>query len=332
MRQFSPFRWLAPAGAGGRLSIFIFHRVLERSDPLRPGEPDASRFECIVRFIATHFQVLALAEAAAALVQGRLPAAAACITFDDGYADNLTLAAPILLRHGATATVFVATAYTDGGRMWNDTVIEAVRAAPTGEIDWRDFDLGVPVITDDASRRDLVAQTLPRLKYHATARRGAITDEMARRAGLPARSGLMLSRDQLRAWRGLGFGIGGHTVHHPILARLSDADAAAEIGAGREQLAQWLGEAPRAFAYPNGVPERDYGARDVALVRRAGYACAVSTAYGAAKLHADVYQLPRFMPWDRSMWAFGLRCARTLVAMRRAAASGSPADNMEVRT
>lgn len=332
MTPFRPLRWLAPAGAGARLSIFIFHRVLEHEDPLRPGEPDASRFDRIVAFITRHFQVLPITDAAALLAAGRLPAAAASITFDDGYADNLTLAAPILRRHGATATIFVSTAYIDGGRMWNDSVIEAVRAAPAGEFDWRDFDLGLAVIGDNASRNKLVTETLPKLKYMEPASRAAIADEMARRCGVRSQPGLMLTRSQILECRALGLDIGGHTVRHPILARLNDKDAAAEIEDGRAQLTEWMGEAPRAFAYPNGAPGRDYSARDVALVRRAGYACAVSTARGAATRFSDPYQLPRYMPWDRTMWAFGLRCARTLVETGRAAARGSVGHNLEVRT
>ncbi len=312
-----PLRWLAPAGARGRLLVFIFHRVLAAEDALRPGEPETHRFDRIVGFLTQQFRVLALADAAEALARDRLPAAAACITFDDGYADNLTLAAPILQRHGATATVFVATAYSDGRRMWNDSLIEAVRALPPGEVDWREFGLDVAAVDDDASRRRLIATALPKLKTLPPDERAAITDLIARRAAVPSAPPLMMSREQLRAWRGMGFDVGGHTVSHPILSRLSDAAAGNEIGAGREQLAQWLGEPPRAFAYPNGVPGRDYGARDVALVRGAGYACAVTTARGAADRGTDPYQLPRFTPWDRRMWAFGLRCAQTLLAARR---------------
>ena len=325
-------RWLAPAGGGAALSTFIFHRVLERDDPLRVGEPDAARFERIVAFITRHFQVLPLADAAARLTAGRLPAAAACITFDDGYADNLTIAAPILQRHGATATVFVATAYSDGSRMWNDSVIEAVRAAPAGELDWRDVGLGQHRLGDDDSRRALVHSTLSTLKYKEIDERAAIANELAQRCGLPQQCNLMLSPAQMRQWRELGFDVGGHTIQHPILSRLNDEHAAHEIAGGRAQLAQWLGEAPRAFAYPNGVPGRDYGPRDVALVKRAGYGCAVSTARGAATRINDPYQLPRYLPWDRKMWAFGLRCARTLFQTGRAAARGSVGENMEVRS
>ena len=299
---------------------------------MRPSEPDAPRFERIVEFIARNFQVLALPDAVDALAHGRLPAAAACITFDDGYADNLTVAAPILRRHGASATVFVATAYIDGGRMWNDSIIEAVRVARPGEIDWRDFGLGFAAITDAASRLALIPKALAQLKYLPIAERAEMASEIARRAGLGPSPDLMLSRRQLLDWRALGFDVGGHTVNHPILARLNDGEAFAEIGDGRAQLAEWLGEAPQVFAYPNGVPGRDYGERDIALVTRAGYGSAVSTERGASSRHCDRYQLPRFTPWDRSMWAFGLRCAQTIVAAPRAGTRQSAMDNMEVRT
>ena len=316
----SPFRGLAPGGRAGRLPIFIFHRVVERDDPLRPGEPDVERFERIVRFIVRSFRVLALPDAAQALTRGRLPAAAACITFDDGYADNVTRAAPILLRHGATATVFVSTAYIGGARMWNDSIIEAIRELPAGEVDWQAYGLGTATIGDDASRRALIARTLPQLKYRHPADRAAVADEIARRAGVASQSDLMMSVAQLRAWRDAGLDVGGHTMRHPILARLNDKEAADEIGGGREQLTLWLGQAPRAFAYPNGAPTRDYGPRDAMLSRAAGYTCAVTTARGAATPTTDPFQLPRFTPWDRSMWAFGARCAQTLVdSWRRAA-------------
>lgn len=332
MKPFSPFRWLAPSGADGRLSIFIFHRVLPVPDPLRPGEPDVHRFERIVGFITRYFQVLPLTEAVRALEQGKLPAAAACITFDDGYADNLTVAAPVLKRHGASATIFVATAFTGGGRMFNDEVIEAVRVAPPGELDWREFGLGCAELGDDASRVAFIHKTLGALRYRALADRIEIAGEVVRRAGLESSSDLMLSRSQLVEWCDLGFEIGGHTVTHPILSRLSEAEAYAEISAGRDQIAQWLGKAPDSFAYPNGVPGRDYGPRDIDLVKRAGYSSALSTARGAATRQTDLHQLPRFTPWDRSMWAFGLRCAQTLVETRRNPARQAGKNNKEVHT
>lgn len=108
------FSTLSPAGSGARLSILIFHRVLPAPDPLFPGEPDAQRFDEICRWLAKWFRVLDLNDALAGLRRGDLPARAAAITFDDGYADNSDVAVPILQRHGLTATFFIATGYVDG--------------------------------------------------------------------------------------------------------------------------------------------------------------------------------------------------------------------------
>jgi peptidoglycan/xylan/chitin deacetylase (PgdA/CDA1 family) len=299
---------------------------------LRPGEPDIARFERIVKFLAQYFNVLPLSEAVQSLRAARLPTACACITFDDGYADNLTLAAPVLRRHGIGATLFVATGFVDGGRMFNDSVIEAIRALPAGEADWREFGLGQHQIGSDASRLEMIKKILADLKYRALDERSHVSDELARRAGLDASGDLMLSRSQLIEWRDLGFEVGAHTINHPILSQLSEADAWREVATSREQIGDWLGAAPDVFAYPNGVPDRDYGPREIALVKRAGYDAAVSTVRGAATRHVDVYQLPRFTPWDRSMWSFALRTAQTLVHARRALTQDAEEGNREVRT
>ena len=313
MPLISPFRMLSPAGTRARLSIFIFHRVLPAPDPMQPGEPDAARFEQIVRFVARHFHVLPLGEAARKLRAGQLPPAAACITFDDGYADNLDVAAPILVRQGVPATFFVSTGFIGGGRMWNDTVIEALRRAPRGDLDWTSFGAGRWRIDDVASRIDACRAALAHLKPMEPTQRLQITTEIGHAAGLPSQSDLMLTRAGVVQLRDMGMEIGAHTVNHPILRSVSDRVAADEIGGSRETLAQWLGEAPRVFAYPNGVPGRDYTGRDVRLVRQAGFDVAASTAKGVATVGSDMLQLPRFTPWDQQMGRFALRCAANIV-------------------
>ena len=124
----SAFALASPGGTRARLSVLIFHRVSAAQDPLFPGEIFAEQFAALMSHVASRFRVLALRDAVQALAQGTLPARAMAITFDDGYADNLEIAAPILQRHRVPATVFVATGYLDGGCMWNDLVIQALRA------------------------------------------------------------------------------------------------------------------------------------------------------------------------------------------------------------
>src|SRR5688500_10667438 len=108
-----------------KLSILIYHRVHAEVDPIFPAEVDAKQFGLQLNWIKSLFNVLPLDEAIEALEQNRLPARTAAITFDDGYADNTEVALPILKKHNLSATFFICTGYLDGGRMWNDTIIES---------------------------------------------------------------------------------------------------------------------------------------------------------------------------------------------------------------
>ena len=92
-----------------RLSILIFHRVHARADNIFPHEPDAVRFERLMRFVARSFRVMTLGEAVNCLTQDILPSRALVITFDDGYADNAEVALPILLRYGLKACCLLYT-------------------------------------------------------------------------------------------------------------------------------------------------------------------------------------------------------------------------------
>ena len=126
---------LSPAGDEAQLSILIFHRVLPKVDPLFPLELTSARFDAVCRWLRRWFNVIPLDEAVQALSRRELPARALAITFDDGYADNHEVALPILLKHGLPATFFIATGFLDGGRMWNDTVIESLRHCKAARLD-----------------------------------------------------------------------------------------------------------------------------------------------------------------------------------------------------
>lgn len=319
----------SPAGPRGRLSILIFHRVLARPDPLMPGEPTVDTFRQRMDLVRRTFKVLPLGEASERLAAGTLPARAACITFDDGYRDNRELALPVLRELGLTATFFVATGYLDGGIMWNDRVIEAVRQAPEGELDLERIDLGRHAIAGDDDRRNACRRLLGQLKYLDPERREATCVAIAETAQADVPTDLMMTSADVRALHDAGMAIGGHTRGHPILARVSTRAARDEIGGGKETLDALLGEPIRLFAYPNGVPDRDYTPRDVDLVREAGFECAVSTSPGAAARGADPLQLPRFTPWDRPLWKFGLRMVANLRSRGEVATApergGSPA-------
>ena len=97
-----------------------------------------ANFESQIAGLAKHgYRALSTSEFGAFMAGEPVPPKSILITFDDGYADNHDIALPILKRHGLTATFFIATGFLDGGRMWNDTVIEAVRRTKRTTLDLR---------------------------------------------------------------------------------------------------------------------------------------------------------------------------------------------------
>lgn len=289
----------APGGSRARLTILFYHRVLAEPDPLQNGVPDAKNFDALMGALARVFRVLSLDEGVERLRSGTLPARSACITFDDGYRDNLEVAAPILERHGLHATYFIATDYLNGGRMFNDTVIEAVRRLPAGASDLSWAGLGKRTLNGSNSRATLVNDFVQSVKYLPADERLELCERFGAMAGQRLPDDLMMTSEQVRALARSGMSIGGHTCSHPILARLAGEAAWREISRNRDELASLLDAPPRHFAYPNGRPGQDFGAEHVLMVKRAGYESAVTTSWGVATAETDRYQLPRLAPWHR---------------------------------
>jgi len=290
-----------------RLSVLIFHRVIEEPDPLVPDQICAAEFDVKMRLLRRWFNVLPLREAASRLRAGTLPARAASVTFDDGYADNATIALPILRRRGVPATFFVATGFLNGGRMWNDTAVESVRIARGNTLDAGSLGLPVLDISSVERRRKAIGEILGALKYLPVEEREMRVQEFASAAGLALESELMMTADQVRHLHASGMEIGAHTVRHPILAKLDPTRAADEIGESKRVLEAITNAPVTLFAYPNGKPGVDYLREHVTIVKQAGFEAAVSTATGVSVASSDPYQLPRFTPWDRTQARFLLR-------------------------
>jgi peptidoglycan/xylan/chitin deacetylase (PgdA/CDA1 family) len=313
MKLFSPvFQRLSPAGADARLSVLIFHRVLSEPDPLFPDEMHARRFDALCSWLAAWFNVLPLHQAVAQMKTGTLPAKAACITFDDGYADNFHVAMPILKRHGLTGTFFIATGFLDGGLMWNDTIVESVRNCRLPVLDLAALGIGCHTLGSTDRQRAAIDALIGQIKYQSVQERVRITGQIASLAAATSPRSLMMTSEQVKAMRHSGMNIGAHTVSHPILANLGDDEARSEIVGSKRFLENLLGERIGMFAYPNGKPAEDYTPRSVDLVRAENFDAAVSTQWGSSGMADDMFQIRRFTPWDSNRLRFGLRLMKNL--------------------
>ncbi len=301
----------SPAGKGARLSIVIHHRVIPEPD-LLVGDGGLKAFEVGLNHLVKNFNVLPLSEAVSKLRNGTLPKCAACITFDDGYADNAEIALPLLQKYGVPATFFVASGFLDGGRMWNDTVIESVRLATGNELDLSSINLGIHTIATLEQRRKTLTYLINNLKYLPHETRALQVEKLSAIVSAKLPNNLMMTSAQVKQLHNAGMEIGAHTVTHPILVSIDDATARAEIEEGKTKLEAIIGAPVRLFAYPNGKPGKDYLSVHVKMVKEAGFEAAVSTAWGAAQINNDLFQLPRFTPWDKGELFYVLRMLRNM--------------------
>jgi peptidoglycan/xylan/chitin deacetylase (PgdA/CDA1 family) len=297
------------ASAAPTFPILSYHRVNDEGDPFFPSL-STEIFERQMAFVAHAYVVLTVEELAERMRRHALPRNALAITFDDGYRDNLTSAAPILARLGLPATVFLVTgAVASGEPLWFDCLAAAFKHARTAawSAPWGET---IPLETP-AQRLAALEQTLSRFKRLVNEVRRRSVEEVVLTLGTgderPLKS-LMLSWDDVQALVGLGFTIGAHTVSHPILSQLGPEEAHAEVFESRRMIEAACGRAPRAFAYPNGRPD-DYSPAILALVREAGFTCAVTTSFGVNTRSTPPYELRRGGPWEPHLPTFALKLA-----------------------
>jgi peptidoglycan/xylan/chitin deacetylase (PgdA/CDA1 family) len=303
---------LSPAGRRARLLILTFHEIATEPDALLPDVPDRGLFEQQMTWLSRCCNVLPLVDAVRRLEAGTLPPRAAAVTFDDGYANNLTLGAPILRKLAVPATFFITGGAVDRGIMWNDLIIEALRRSGP-RLDLTEDGLGVLDLTSQQQRKEAIVRVIDATKYRPMAQRWQLAERVYATATGAAPPRLMLTRAEVAELARQGFEIGAHTMDHPILAKIDADEALAQIAQSRQWVEDVTGRAPTAFAYPNGRPGRDYGPEHVAMVAKVGFEIAVSTAWGCAVRGSSMLELPRLSPWEKTAGSFWLRLVKTAV-------------------
>ena len=311
--------------SGGRannrhLLVLCYHRVLPEPDFMRPYEMHAEVFEQHMAVLRDSFTVLPLANAIRLMQEGQLPRGAVSITFDDGYADNVTVALPILRKHGLEATVFVAAGFLDGGQMWNDSIREIVRRVPCDRLDLHRLGLDTYEIGSSYQRYSVAERILAQLKYFPLEQREQAVYRLLELLQIDLPNNLMMSSRQLTVWLAAGMDLGAHTMHHPILTTIPADKAIDEIVESKVLLEERCGRPVRLFAYPNGRPVKDYDRTHIKAVQSAGFEAALSTAPGVMRRGRDLFQIPRIAPWTESATRFGFRMASGYLRRRAACA------------
>ena len=302
-------RWLQARIRGGAV-ILGYHRIAEETRDAYESCVSPQHFEEQMDMVSRHAHVISLSILVQHLREGSLPARSVAVTFDDGYADNLYLAKPILEKYSIPATVFMCTGYM-GREFWWDELERLVMSSNSDPCALR-LEAGSTMFCWDvpatASETDPSRNIFMRRKFQQALYRFLLSldaDEQYRSINTIRNwSGLsevtssfvrsLTEAELLRLADGGLVEFGAHTRTHPMLPRLSVERQKNEIVSSKQDLEQLLGKLITCFSYPNGR------ATDVAkrIIQDAGFDYSCTSLQDVVRPGCDLHELTRFWQKD----------------------------------
>lgn len=290
----------------GGLCILTLHRFGDEAPTAMPGmrlavlDAVLTRLRrCGFRFMDLHAAIRALA------VPGSLPRRTVVFTVDDGY-QSVARGAEVFLAHDCPVTVFLSTGFVDGTTWlwWDEIEYICLHGAPR---ELRIEGLSAPLVLTDGgpqARLDVAMSLWPRCKLLPEADKQRLIRALAEQAEVDVPShppGIYapLSWDKVRDLEAAGVRFGPHTVTHPILSRVDDAQSDREIRESWRRVSEQLDHPTPILAYPNGH-RGDYGEREIRNAEAAGMVAAVTSSRGFATSRqltatpAGRFSVPRF--------------------------------------
>lgn len=248
------------------LTVLTYHRVFDIPDEYHFDRgvidvgPEA--FDAQLKVLGRYFNVVGIDEICAHFAgEQKLPPNAAVVSFDDGYRDNLELAAPILKDKGMRGVFFLATQYIEERRIyWWDRINYLLHHAEPGR---RRVELSYPtrlILDLDNDRSGSLGILLQLFKIQFDLDVERVLVELAEGLGVPwdrdlereLSAGFVMTWDDVRALRKMGMDIGSHTRSHRALQTVPLDQLASELGGAKADLERELGEPVSSISYPIG--------------------------------------------------------------------------------
>jgi peptidoglycan/xylan/chitin deacetylase (PgdA/CDA1 family) len=270
--------------------VLLYHRIARIS-------PDPWELCVTPEHFAQHLEVLRkwqrirLAQVGSAGSKVRV-----AVTFDDGYADNLHEAAPLLEKYDTPATIFIATGYIGGNReFWWDELERLVFLS--GRPSSISCSLGGRMFGSTAqSHAECYYELYDQLQPLPHLMRQQVLDQMLSRSDLQTEyraTHRCLTQDELVVLASSElFEVGAHTVTHPILAAQPVRDQYAELRQSRDWLEILLGRPVTSLSYPYGGRQH-YTIETVRAARDLGFSRACSVGGRDSSEMGNLHELPR---------------------------------------
>jgi peptidoglycan/xylan/chitin deacetylase (PgdA/CDA1 family) len=290
----------------GHLAIFLFHGVIERQRHAVRNYTGkhmlAEQFRAVLTSLTAAGGVALSMDQVLAAMQGEapLPPRAFAITFDDGFANNLTVAAPILAELEIPAAFYVTTGFVEhNGMSWIDRIEACLEEVPDGtlHLPWRDG----PVSFRAEDRIPLLGDIRRAVKSDAAIDVEGLIASIYRQCGRTPVTAtddpldLKLTWDEVRRLDGHPlFTVGGHSHSHAILSFCDEAGLEREIDGSIRLLVERAGIRSPHYSYPEGLAHC-YDRRVIDRLKGLGIRCCPTAIDGINLPGADPFELRRIM-------------------------------------
>lgn len=291
--------------------VLCYHRVTSKHSDMNSVVVSPDNFRAQMGYLKRNFRIVRFEEK-----WEHLDKPAVAVTFDDGYADNLTEALPILKEMGIPATFFISTGNMDTrNEFWWDALERMVSGTdeyPT-RFALQDSLHGRTWPTLTAEERMTMFRDLHHLFMDGTGeqRNGWLLQVASWSEGNCPGADInrLLTCDELLEFSNHAeVTIGAHTITHSRLSTLSEEQQRHEIIESGRLLASIIGKEITVFAYPFGK-KSDFDVVAARICREAGYFKAAAAFPGEAHRWTDPHQIPRHFVfnWDSDRFAYKLK-------------------------
>ncbi len=285
------------------VAIFLFHGVTDRHEHkirnYTRKHIDQNRFIEILRDLRTVGTPVSMEELVAAERGDQaLPPKSFAITFDDGFQNNYTIAAPILSDYGVPATFYLTSGFIGTNVMsWIDRIefafelnSSAELSLPWGQRAYRNYE-EAQLLLDEIRKTVKSDDTIDEHELATT-----VQEQMNLEPTVSSLDKLdvKLTWDEARALNGDDlFIVGGHSHTHAILSFLDAEGLDAELKTSKDLLGQH-GIGVRHYSYPEGL-SNCYSPQVIDALKDLGVVCCPTAIDGVNSPPLSLFHLRRIM-------------------------------------
>lgn len=287
-------------------NIFLFHGVIKKNTYQIRNYTQKhileKSFLKYLRFLKKNSNIMSLDEIAYSLQNNyNLPSNACALTFDDGFENNYTVAAPILDDLNIPVTFYFSTDFIENNSMsWIDKIEYCLENTKKGTISlpWLKKSIN---FNNDRSKISILNQIRKNVKQNFKIKTNKLVESIFNQCNLKDPKKLDNFLDKKINWKQVKnlrrnslFKIGGHSHNHLSLGSLSKKDVNFQINKSFELFKKRAGIKLTNYSYPEGA-KIDYNNYIINVLKTKGIKICPTAIAGVNKMNTDLFNLKRIM-------------------------------------